>query len=217
MAMMLHNQIEMLKARILSLGALVEKHVHFAVEALVSCDSMLADQIIRDDDEINLMEVDLEEECLKILVLYQPVAIDLRYIVATLKINSELERVGDLAVNVAQRAKFLSAHARIEIPFDISEIGEKAQTMLKNSLDALVNLDAGLARQVLDADDEVDQLKADIHSSVVNAINQNSDRLECLIQILLAARHLERIADKATDIAEDVIYMAEGRIVRHNR
>ena len=211
----LHNQIELLKTKLLDLGAEVEKRVHYGIKAIDDRDAVLSEEIIREDEKINEMEVDLEEECLKILALYQPVAIDLRYIVAILKINNDLERIGDLAVNLADRAIFLANHKAVKVPFKINDIGQKVETMLESSLFSLIRLDSNLAREVLDADDEVDQLKFDIHHFVEDEIRQSPDRLECLIQILLAARHLERIADHATNIAEDVIYLVEGVIVRH--
>jgi len=215
MTLPLHNQMEKLKTQILALAGQVEQCVHKAIIALEQRDRALAAQIIRDDVIINRMEVDLEEECLKILALYQPVAIDLRYIVATLKINNDLERIADLAVNIAQRALFLADRKAIQTPFDAKVIAAKVEIMLKDSIEALVGLDAHLARQVLAADDEVDALKAEIHQAVEDAILRNPDHIRCLIEMLLAVRYLERLADHATNIAEDVIYLVEGVIVRH--
>jgi len=161
------------------------------------------------------MEVDVEEECLKILALYQPVAIDLRFIITALKINNDLERIGDLAVNIAERSEFLARQPEVHVPLDLEKMTEKTQSMLTKSLDALVNMDCDLAHQVCAADDEVDAMNRQMYLTVQDGIRQHPEQLESLIHLLSASRHLERIADHATNIAEDVIYMAEGQIVRH--
>lgn len=216
MAKLLSKQIEKLKTGILELGAIVEERVHLAVQALMSLDSGLAEKIVRDDEEINHREVDLEEECLKVLALYQPVAIDLRFIIAILKINNDLERIGDLAVSIAQRTRFLAQQPeRIAPPTNLPLMADKTQSMLKRSLDSLVHLDSPAARGVLECDKEVDAIRHEINRLMYEAMRRNPARLECYIQVLLAASHLERIADHATNIAEDVIYLAAGEIVRH--
>jgi phosphate transport system protein len=161
------------------------------------------------------MEVQIEENCLKTLALHQPVAIDLRFIIAVLKINSDLERVGDLAVNVAERAAFLATQPPVDISFDFQAMARKAQEMLKRSLDSLVNLSAAQAREVLLGDDEIDVMNRRMYLIVQDAIRTHPDQTESLIHMLSASRHLERIADHATNVAEDVIYMIEGVIVRH--
>ncbi len=211
----LHKALEDLKRQILSLSALVEESVRKAVRALEDRDERLAEEVIEADPEIDIAEVDLEEECLKILALYQPVAIDLRFIVAAFKINNDLERIGDLAVNVAERAQYLATHEPVETAFDFAGMAEKARDMVKTSLDALVNLDAGLAREVCAADDEVDAMNRRMYLQVQDGIRRQPERLEALIHLLSVSRHLERIADHATNIAQDVIYMVEGEIVRH--
>jgi phosphate transport system protein len=207
--------IENLKRKILALGALVEERVHEAIEAIENRDANLARKVIDGDIEIDQAEVDVEEECLKLLALYQPVAIDLRFIIAVLKINNDLERIGDFAVNIAERAVFLATQPKPDLPLDFVGMMQKAQLMLKNSLDALVTLSAALARQVLAADDEVDAANRQMYITVQNGIRANPEKVESLIHILSASRHLERIADLATNIAEDVIYMIEGEICRH--
>lgn len=209
------KEIEKLKKRVLTLSAAVEENVRRAVRALGERDIALAEQVINSDTRIDQMEVDVEEECLKVLALYQPVAIDLRLIIAILKINNDLERVGDLAVNVAERAMFLATRERPDIPLDFPLMVEKAQAMLKRSLDALVNKDAKLAHEVLAADDEVDSINREMYVRVQEGICQKPEQLGSLIHLLSCSRHLERIADLATNIAEDVIYMIEGEIVRH--
>ena len=215
MSVHLQKEIENLKKNVLSLGADVEENVHKAVQSLRKRDSGLAEEIIAADYYIDRREVDLEEECLKILALHQPVAIDLRFVIAVLKINNDLERIGDLAVNIAERAVFLTSEPPIDIPFDFPGMSEKTKIMLKNSLDALVNMDAKLARAVCAADDEVDAINRKMYGQVQDGIRKNLEQIESLIHYLGVARHLERIADHATNIAEDVIYMVDGEIARH--
>ena len=215
MSVHLQKEIENLKKDILSLGADVEENVHKAVQSLRKRDSSLAEEIIAADYYIDRREVGLEEECLKILALHQPVAIDLRFVIAVLKINNDLERIGDLAVNIAERAVFLTSEPPIDIPFDFPGMSEKTKIMLKNSLDALVNMDAKLARAVCAADDEVDAINRKMYGQVQDGIRKKIEQMESLIHYLGVARHLERIADHATNIAEDVIYMVDGEIVRH--
>ena len=215
MSVHLQKEIENLKKDVLSLGADVEENVHKAVQSLRKRDSKLAEEIIAADYYIDRREVDLEEECLKILALHQPVAIDLRFVIAVLKINNDLERIGDLAVNIAEQAVFLTSKPPIDIPFDFAGMSDKTKVMLKNSLDALVNMDPKLARAVCAADDEVDAINRKMYGQVQEGIRKKIEQMESLIHYLGVARHLERIADHATNIAEDVIYMVDGEIVRH--
>jgi len=215
MAQHLQREIDKLKKEILSLGATVENSVLLAVRAIEDRDSDLAEKIIKSDIEIDRAEVDLEEDCLKILALHQPVAIDLRFIIAVLKINNDLERIGDLAVNIAERVKFLSSQPRIKIPYNLEELAEKTRWMLRSSLDSLVNLDTAMARKVCASDDEVDSINRDMYDLIKNAIREHPEHLDALIPYLSVSRYLERIADHSTNIAEDVIYMVEGVIARH--
>jgi phosphate transport system protein len=178
-------------------------------------DADLADRIIKRDCEIDDTEVDIEEECLKVLALHQPVAVDLRFIIAVIKINNELERIGDQAVNIAQRVQVIAKRPKPPFWFDYSEMGEKAQKMLRMSLDALVNLDVDLAYRVITMDDEVDQIKKDAYDKIKQAIKDLPERVGYYINLLLISRHLERLADHATNIAEEVIYLVEGEIFRH--
>ncbi len=211
----LQHALDKLKRSIFSLSGMVEESVRDAVRALDTRDSRLAQKVIDADLEIDHAEVDVEEEGLKILALHQPVAIDLRFIVAVLKINNDLERIGDLAVNIAERAQFLATHEKVDIPFDFAGMAEKAQAMVKQSLDALVNLDAGAALAVCAADDAVDAMNRQMYLQVGEGIREHPDQVESLTHLLSVSRHLERIADHATNIAEDVIYMVRGEIVRH--
>jgi len=213
----LQREIEKLKKKILALCATVEKNVRLAVKSIEDRDAALAEEVIRQDPEIDQAEVDLEEDCLKILALHQPVAIDLRFIIAVLKINNDLERIGDLAVNLAERAQFLSTKPRIAIPFDLETLADKTQNMLRRSIDSLVNLNAALARDVCRTDDEVDNINRQMYDLVKDAIRTHPEQVEIIIPYLSISRYLERIADHATNIAEDVIYMIEGIIARHGK
>ena len=209
------RELEELKRSLLALCAMVEEQVHDAVRALLQRDEELASAVERRDGEVDHREIEIEEECLKILALYQPVAVDLRFLVAALKINSDLERIGDLAVNIARKARALTHLPELTTPFDLGGMSEKSQSMLHDSLDALVNLDARLAKDVCARDDAVDKMKREIRVGAEEMIRQNPENTQPLMRIIAVARNLERIADCATNIAEDVIYMTEGGIVRH--
>jgi phosphate transport system protein len=215
MLRILQREIDKLKKQILELGALVEERVWMAVKSIEAHDPELAREVIRGDIQIDHREVDLEEECLKILALYQPVANDLRFIIAVLKINNDLERLGDLAVNIADRAVCLPAFEKNEIIADLTVMAEIAQGMLRMSLNALVNLDPALAREVCAKDDEVDEIHAGIFTKFEEAVRREPDKLQYFISLVGVSRNLERIADHTTNIAEDVIYMSVGEIVRH--
>ena len=215
MPMHLRREIDRLKKRILALSEVVEQRVRQAVRSLEERDARLANEVIEGDEEIDHAEVEIEEDCLKILALHQPVAVDLRFIVAVLKIDSDLERIGDLAVNIAERAAYLATHEMPKVLIDLPGMAARGQAMLRDSLQALVNLDVRLARQVCEADDEVDDLNRQIYDRVQEEIRNCPENLGPLIHLLSVSRHIERIADLATNIAEDVIYMVEGEIVRH--
>jgi len=215
MPLHLQREIEGLKKEILSLGAMVELSVREATLAIETRDEVLARNVIEKDVKIDQKEVEVEESCLKVLALHQPVAIDLRFIIAVLKINNDLERVADLAVNIAERAAFLATQPKVSVSLDFAGMANKAQLMLKESLDALVNMSTNLAHEVCASDDEIDTMNRQMYLIVQDGIRQHPEQLESLIHLLSASRHLERIADHATNIAEDVIYMIEGEIVRH--
>jgi len=215
MTIRLQKELERLKKRILSLGTMVEERVRMAIRALELRDANLAEKIIRSDYEIDEFEVEVEEECLKILALHQPVAVDLRFIIAAIKINNDLERIADEAVNIAERVQIIAKRERLDIPFDYTMMAENTSSMLEKSLDALVNSDDALALTVLKLDDEIDDMKNYAYDVVKRAIGEYPDRVGYLINLLLMCRHLERIADHATNIAEEVVYMVQGQIVRH--
>ncbi len=213
----LQKELESLKKYILSLGAMVEERVRKVIKAFETRDADTAGEVVNSDWEVDEFEVAVEEECLKILALHQPVAVDLRFICAVIKINNDLERIGDEAVNIAERVAYISKRPSIKIPVDYGVMAEKTEHMLKQSLDSLVNLDAGLANKVRLADDEVDDIHVENYDKVKVAIRVQPERVGSLINLLQISRHLERIADHATNIAEEVIYMVEGVIHRHKK
>lgn len=211
----LHREIEGVKKEIIREASLVETNLRESIKALMTRDLHLAEDITRRDNIIDDLEVEIEEECLKIFALYQPVAVDLRYLVAFLKLNNDLERIGDLATNIASRAASLAAKDQLDIPSQIPEMSELVQKMLKDSLDALVDLDNEKARAVLIQDDAVDNLHISMYQSVGDQIQADPKNVGIWMEILAVSRYLERVADHCTNIAEDVEYMVNGRIQRH--
>lgn len=215
MRIRLQKDIERLNKSVASLGTLVEERFRMSVKAIEFRDAELARKVIEGDLEIDQREVDLEEECLKILALHQPVADQLRYIVAVLKLNNDLERIGDLAVNIAGSVELIAEYRHIQIPFDYFQMAESAQQMLEKSLDSLMKRDIDLAYQVCAQDDEVDIMKKRLQTQFAKEVCANYGQMEAMTELFLVSRHLERIADHATNIAEDVIYMIGGAIHRH--
>jgi phosphate transport system protein len=211
----IERQIENLKERILRVGTLVEEAISKSITALINRDAALAQRVIANDEEIDRMEVEVEEECLKILALYQPVAADLRFVVAVLKINNDLERMGDLARNIAKRVAQLAGGQPHDLPPEIRTMATQAQEMVKQCLDAVVKGDPALARQIRAEDDAVDDARLQIRRQILQGIKNSPEDVENLLRVNSVSKHIERIADMATNIAEDVIYMVEGEIVRH--
>jgi len=211
----LQRELEKVKKSILSLGAMVAECIRMSIKAIETWDATLAEEIIRRDYEIDELEIEVEEECLKTLAHNQPVAVDLRFLIATIKINSELERIGDEAVNIANRVTNISKRRKLDLSFDFSVMAEKAATMLRLSLDALVNLDLDLAFKVLTLDDDVDRMHREIYDRIKEVMSQNPDYVGYLINLYTTSRHLERVGDHSTNIAEEVIYLIEGEIIRH--
>ncbi|MFW5856628.1 MAG: phosphate signaling complex protein PhoU [Planctomycetota bacterium] len=215
MSIFFQKELEKLRKQILSLGALVEDNLAQAVRALQQRDADLAQHVEEQDAEVDHLEIETEEECLKVLALHQPVATDLRFIVSVLKMNRDLERTGDQAVNIAHKAMRLAECREWPITVDFDPMAQSARRMLRDALDSMVNVDVALARRVRAADDEVDDMKSSITERVLAAIREAPLDAEPLLAVLGAARNLERIADLATNIAADVIYMVDGDIVRH--
>jgi phosphate transport system protein len=209
------HEVDKLKRKIMSLSAQVEENVVLAVKALLERDEALAKQIILSDAQIDAEEVEVEEEALKILALYQPVAMDLRFLTSVLKINNDLERIGDLAANIARRARRLSKESAVSLPPELQLGAVKVRDMVRNSLTAFVNLDVALANQVREADDEVDDLCRQVTRFVEAAGKENPEDIRAYLTMMRAVQSLERIGDHATNIAEDVVYLIDGVIVRH--
>lgn len=213
-----HNQLEKLRKKFLHLGLTVEDRVRKACSAFDNSNLQDIEWVIKSDYEIDELEIELEEECLKILALYQPVARDLRFLIALIKINSELERIGDYAVQIAKRVQFICQHSSRRFPMDYTDMSEIALTMLKMSLDALVDKDLELAHQIFIMDDDIDRMRDQAYDIITEQLCLGTEHAGCMLNGYLVARHLERIADRATNIAEEVIYMIGGDIVRgdHN-
>jgi phosphate transport system protein len=211
----LERELDRLKRGILALGALVEESLRTAFQAIELRDRDKARAVIVGDFAIDQHEVEVEEECLKLLALYQPVAGDLRFLVAVIKINSELERIGDLASNIGERALALADEHPVPVPEAFTIMADRTGTILERALDALVRQDAHAARDVLAADDEIDMLYRGLIEDLKLIIRTDPEHLDAIVLMFSVARYLERLADHATNIAEDVIYMVDGEISRH--
>lgn len=211
----LQHDLDRLKKEILAMGALVEEAINRAIASLTHRDAALARQVLEGDDAIDRKEVEVEDMCLKMLALHQPVAGDLRYIIAVLKVNNDLERMGDLAQNIAERALFLATNDPIQVDLDFSRMVELVRRMVGQSLDALVNQDPVLARRVCLQDDDVDRLQRHMFEMLQALMMKDPRTVERAVQVLSVSRHLERIADSATNVAEDIVFMVEGDIIRH--
>ena len=233
------EELEALKSRLLEMGGLAEERVRASVEGLVARDAALLDTVMAGDEPINRLHIEVDNRCFRLLALYQPMATDLRAIVAAVKINSDLERVGDLAVNIAEAATRYLGHAPVKQLIDIPRMGTIAQTMLRDSLDAYVKRDTELARSVLNSDDELDGLKTQVFRELLTYMQDvetiepaldlilvfrelltymlsDPSTIEPALDLILVSRHLERIGDHATNVAEDVIFMVSAQDVRHH-
>lgn len=218
MSVFLQKQIDKLKKQVLEIGACCEEALRDAVVSVIERDAALAELVIARDTRIDLLEVELEEACLHTLALHQPVAFDLRYVVAVLKINNDLERIGDHAKSIAQQAVFLADEPEIPTPpFDLREMSDTAARMLRTALDALVGLDVEAAKSVRKLDKTVDRINAAMYDEVIAAMREEPMHMEQLVHYMSISRQLERTADHACNIAKDVRYMAEGEIFRHMR
>ncbi len=198
------------------MGAMVEDSTNKAIQSLVRRNKPLAQEVTAGDDAINDRENQIEESALKILALHQPVAADLRFIITALKVNNDLERIGDHAVSIAERAGTLADLETVPLPDEFHKLVEVVQHMVHDSLNALVERDAQLARSVCMVDDEVDRIHRLMYSEMQTVMRDNPKFIEPAINTISATRHMERIADLATNIAEDVVFMVEGEILRHN-
>jgi phosphate transport system protein len=212
----LERDLEALEREILAQSSLVEEMIAKACRALVDRRADLSSEVVESEQQIDQREVKIEEECLKILALHQPVAVDLRRTATVLKINTELERIADLAVNIAERTSSLADHPDFEIPDKLERMSVDATDMLHDALDAFVELDVTAARAVCRRDEEIDSLNRQVIDDLYEAMQARPDQIEPALHVFSISRHVERIADCATNIAEDVIYLVEGEIARHH-
>jgi phosphate transport system protein len=212
----LDQELQHLKDELLRMASLAEEAIGKAVKALVSRDAVLTQQVIASDEAINVAEVEVDELCMKLLALYQPEATDLRFITMAFKINNDLERMGDLAVNIAECTLELLNEPLLKPLIDLPRMAELAQGMAKDSLDAFVRRDADLARAVCRRDDQVDQLNDQVFRELLTYMMQDPKSITRAVGLILVGRHLERIADHATNIAEDVVYLVQGRTIKHH-
>ena len=210
------EELEQLKTRLLEMGGLAEEQVRLAVKALVDRDRDLIERVLHGDEPLNALHIEIDGRCFTLLALHQPMAVDLRAIVSALKINTDLERVGDLAVNIAEAARRYATHPPVKRLIDIPRMATIAQSMLRDALDAFVRRDTTLAQRVLDADDALDELKTQIFRELLTYMLQDPSTIEGALDLILISRHLERIGDHATNIAEDVIFIVSARDVRHH-
>ena len=210
------EELEQLKTRLLEMGGLAEDRVRLALDGLVERDSQLVDRVLGGDVPINQLHIEIDSRCFKLLALHQPMAVDLRAIVSAVKINTDLERVGDLAINIAEAVRRYMRHPPVKELIDIPRMAEIAQSMLRDSLDSYVRRDIALAQSVLNQDDELDALKTQVFRDLLTYMLQDPSTIEPGLDLILISRHLERIGDHATNIAEDVIFMVSARDVRHH-
>jgi phosphate transport system protein len=210
------EELQQLKTRLLEMGGLAEDRVRTVVQALVDRDPALIDRVLSGDGPINQLHIEIDSRCFKLLALHQPMAVDLRAIVSAVKINTDLERVGDLAINIAEAVKRYMRHPPVKALIDIPRMAEIAQRMLRDALDAFVRRDTELAHTVLNEDDALDSLKTQVFRELLTYMLQDPSTIEPSLDLILVSRHLERIGDHATNIAEDVIFMVSARDVRHH-
>lgn len=210
------QELESLKSRLIRMGSLTEQSIAESIRAVLERDAARARKVIDEDEGINRMEMEIDNAVVDILALQQPVATDLRFILAAQKINNDLERIGDHAVNIAESALQYSAREPIDRPLEIPRMAAITKTMLREVIDAFVHDDARLARNVLSNDDEIDDLNRKIVDEMANFIREDTNFLYQALDIIRVSRNLERVADLATNIAEEVIFVAEARVVKHH-
>ena len=210
-----HEELEALKQTLLAMGGLVEDQIRRVMRALLERDDVIAQEVIDRDRQVNTYDIEVDEQCVNLLALHQPAAGDLRFITTAMKIVTDLERIGDQAVNIAQRALELNREPQLKPYIDLPRMADKAQRMVKESLDAFVARDTALARQVCAEDAEVDALKEQIFRELLTYMMEDPRTVSRAIRVILISRFMERVADHATNIAEMVIYLVEGKMVRH--
>jgi len=209
------DELDELKRRLLEMGGLAEDRLQLAVKGIVERDLAVIDWVLGGDADINRLHVEIDDRCVKLLALHQPMAVDLRSIVAAVKINTDLERVGDLAVNITEAGHRYLQHPPVKELIDIPRMATVAQTMLRDALDSFVHRNMELAHSVLTADDRLDSLKSQVFRDLLEYMLHDQSTIEAAIDLILISRHLERVGDHATNIAEDVIFMVTAKDVRH--
>lgn len=210
------TELAALREQILLMGAHTENIVRKSLSAIVNRDPNLAQEVFRDDSTIDQLEVDIEERCVNLLALRQPMAMDLRFLTASLKISNDLERIGDHGVNIAGNAMRLVSQPRLRLPVEIERLGEMAIAMLSEALDAFTHRDGTGARALVRRDDEVDALNRRIFTDLMTSMRDDPESITRLVEWIMVARNLERVADLATNIAEEVVFIAEARIIKHH-
>jgi phosphate transport system protein len=210
------EELQQLKTRLLEMGGLAEDRVRTVVQALVDRNAVLVGRVLTGDGPINQLHIEIDSRCFKLLALHQPMAVDLRAIVSAVKINTDLERVGDLAINIAEAVQRYMRHPPVKALIDIPRMADIAQRMLRDALDAYVRRDTALAQAVLNEDDALDSLKTQVFRELLTYMLQAPSTIEPSLDLILISRHLERIGDHATNVAEDVIFMVSARDVRHH-
>lgn len=211
-----HEEIQQLKETLSKMASSVETSIAKAIDSLVERDNNLADEVIAMDDHINILEILIDEQCLKLLALQQPMAVDLRFITSAMKINNDLERMGDHAVNIAERAKILNEQELLKPLIDIPRMAMVAQTMVKDSLDSFINGNVEKARAVCIRDDEVDNLDDQLFRELLTYMAEDNKTISRALSLILVSKNLERIADLSTNIAEEVIFIYKARTIKHH-
>lgn len=215
MSLHLMRDLDNLKREILTMGGMVEEALDKSINAVMNRDADLAREVLHGEEAINTKELEISEEALKVLALHQPVAVDLRYVIAVIMVNNDLERVGDLAENIAERTLDMARLSEEPVPYDLSQMAETVRLMVRESLDSLVNQDVPKARRVCELDDEVDDLHREVYRIMRALMKEDPESVDRATHVISTSRALERVADHATNIAEDVVFMVEGEIIRH--
>ncbi|OGS46778.1 MAG: phosphate transport system regulatory protein PhoU [Elusimicrobia bacterium RIFOXYD2_FULL_34_15] len=210
------EELEQLKSKLLKMASLVEVIIAKSIKSLEERNPKLTEKVWDEEDAINMLEIDIDEQCHKLLALRQPMAIDLRFITSAMKINNDLERMGDLAVNIVDRTKIILQYPQLKPLNNIPQMAVLAQEMVRESLNALVNRDSKIAREICKKDNKVDDINDELFRELLTYMMQNPKNIEAAIDLILVARNIERIADHATNIAEDVIYLVEGKTIKHH-
>lgn len=215
MSKLLDRELENLRGQLVSQFTVVEQMIQMAIRALIERRTDFADRVVESDEAVDATDVKIEEECLKLLALHQPVAEDMRWLITVVKVNNELERMADTACNIAERAKALSGFPLFQVPHELSEMVDTTVRMVRRALDAFVTSDSKMAADVIEMDDIVDSLNRKIIHELQERMKESKEMIEPAVHCFSASRHLEKIADLAENLAEEVIYLVEGEIVRH--